>query len=127
MTAADASAPPGISRRRFTGALAAATMIGMPPVHAQARVERSRIGIAVEGKASMHYLPLTLAVFAPHRAHRGWTLASMLLSTLISIAATIWQAPVNPLFLGLGVSVLLLVPAILFAPPAEPELLEQEG
>ena len=73
------------------------------------------------------FLPLTLAVFAPHRAHRGWTLASMLLSTLVSIAATIWQAPVNPLFLGLGVSVLLLVPAILFAPPAEPELLEQEG
>ncbi len=73
------------------------------------------------------FLPLTLAVFAPGRAHHGWTLASMILSTLASIAATIWQSPVNPLFLGIGISILLLIPAILFAPPAGPKLLEQES
>jgi solute:Na+ symporter, SSS family len=56
------------------------------------------------------FLPLTLAVFAPQRAARGWTVASMLLSTLTAILAAILRSPINPLFIGLTVSFLLLLP-----------------
>lgn len=57
------------------------------------------------------FLPLTLAVFFPGHASRSWTIASMLLSTCIAIAATILHSPVNPLFLGLATSLLLMLPA----------------
>ena len=52
-----------VSRRAFSaGAVLAAAALGAPAVWAQAgRPERSRVGIAVGGKASFYYLPLTIA------------------------------------------------------------------
>ena len=52
----------GISRRRFTsfGALAVAAVCA-PAVFAQAKLEKSKIAIAVGGKAGFYYLPLTIA------------------------------------------------------------------
>ena len=72
------------------------------------------------------FLPLTLAVFAPGHANRSWILASMCISTLVSIAATFLNTAINPLFLGLGMSALLLIPAILLAPPTEMEIVDEE-
>ncbi len=60
------------------------------------------------------FLPLTLAIFAPGRLHKGWTIASMLVSTIAAISATVFHTAFNPLFLGLTLSILLLIPAFLF-------------
>ncbi len=51
-----------ITRRRFqlAGALAAAGLAA-PALHAQPRPEKTKIGIAVGGKAAFYYLPLTIA------------------------------------------------------------------
>lgn len=49
-----------INRRRFSVALVAAAL-PVPALHAQPRLEKSRVGIAVGGKASFYYLPLTIA------------------------------------------------------------------
>lgn len=51
-----------INRRDFTAgaALTVATLAG-PGLRAQDRLERTRVAIAVGGKASLYYLPLTLA------------------------------------------------------------------
>jgi len=48
-----------LNRRRF-GAMAAAALAA-PALRAQARPEKSRVSIAVGGKASFYYLPLTIA------------------------------------------------------------------
>ncbi len=59
------------------------------------------------------FLPLTLAVFWPGRVRPSWALASMVLSTAAAVLfSTVFKAPVNPLFIGLGVSALLIVPGI---------------
>ena len=58
------------------------------------------------------FLPLTLAVFWPHRLTKGWAVASMLLSTLAAVAAALLRVPVNPLFIGLAVSLLLVLPGL---------------
>ena len=50
----------------------------------------------------------------------------MCISTLVSIAATFLNTAINPLFLGLGMSALLLIPAILLAPPTEMEIVDEE-
>lgn len=57
------------------------------------------------------FLPLTLAVFCPGHASRSWTIFSMLFSTFIAILGTIFPSPVNPLFLGLATSLILMLPA----------------
>lgn len=51
-----------VSRRFFSGsaALAAATL-ALPSLHAQSRLEKSRVVLAVGGKAAFSYLPLTIA------------------------------------------------------------------
>lgn len=51
-----------LTRRRFafTTALGAAALAA-PAVHAQARPEKSRVSIAVGGKAAFYYLPLTIS------------------------------------------------------------------
>ena len=55
----------GMSRRRFTSfgalAVAAAGTVWAPAVFAQAKLEKSKIAIAVGGKAGFYYLPLTIA------------------------------------------------------------------
>lgn len=48
-----------LNRRRF-GVLAAAT-VAAPALRAQARPEKNKVSIAVGGKASFYYLPLTIA------------------------------------------------------------------
>ena len=54
--------PPLISRRSFAGgaALAAATL-ALPSLRAQPRLEKSKIAMAVGGKAAFYYLPLTIS------------------------------------------------------------------
>lgn len=52
----------GIRRRVFTRNAALLASAALAPVlRAQARIEKSRIGIAVSGKSELHYLPLTIA------------------------------------------------------------------
>jgi NitT/TauT family transport system substrate-binding protein len=54
--------PRFLTRRTFgAGAMLAAATLAAPVVRAQGRLEKSRVGIAVGGKASFYYLPLTLA------------------------------------------------------------------
>jgi len=53
---------PPISRRTFsTGAMLAAASLAAPALHAQPRPEKTRVAIAVGGKASFYYLPLTIS------------------------------------------------------------------
>ncbi len=53
---------PRINRRRFTaGATLMAATLAAPALRAQNRPEKTRVAIAVGGKASFYYLPLTLA------------------------------------------------------------------
>ena len=54
--------PPLISRRLFAGgaALAAATL-SLPALRAQSRLEKTKIALAVGGKAAFYYLPLTIS------------------------------------------------------------------
>ncbi|MCD6076214.1 MAG: transporter substrate-binding protein [Ramlibacter sp.] len=48
-----------LSRRRFT--LLAAAAVAAPSVRAQGKPEKSRVSIAVGGKAAFYYLPLTIS------------------------------------------------------------------
>ncbi len=51
-----------INRRDFTtGAVLAAATLAAPALHAQNKLEKSKVAIAVGGKASFYYLPLTIA------------------------------------------------------------------
>ena len=53
---------PRITRRGFTSAaLLAAAGVAAPMLRAQGRLERSKVAIAVGGKAAFYYLPLTIA------------------------------------------------------------------
>lgn len=51
--------PPLLRRRSF--ALLAAAFVAAPALRAQARVEKAKVAIAVEGKGAFYYLPLTIA------------------------------------------------------------------
>ncbi len=54
--------PGAISRRHFTAAAAfAAAAVAAPGLRAQARPEKSKVSIAVGGKAAFYYLPLTIS------------------------------------------------------------------
>jgi len=51
-----------LTRRRFTSAAAlAVASLGAPALFAQARPEKTRVAIAVGGKAAFYYLPLTIS------------------------------------------------------------------
>ncbi|MDQ6880876.1 MAG: ABC transporter substrate-binding protein, partial [Pseudomonadota bacterium] len=51
-----------LSRRSFTSAaLLAGAAIAAPAVRGEARLEKSRLSIAVGGKAAFYYLPLTIS------------------------------------------------------------------
>ncbi len=53
---------PPLNRRLFSAAgLCAAAALAAPALRAQNRLEKSKVAIAVGGKASFYYLPLTLA------------------------------------------------------------------
>ena len=51
-----------ITRRRFVSSLSCAALaMALPTVRAQVRLEKSKVNISVDGKASFAYLPLTIA------------------------------------------------------------------
>ena len=51
-----------ISRRTFTvGTALAAAAVAAPALRAQPRLEKSKISLAVGGKAAFYYLPLTIS------------------------------------------------------------------
>ena len=51
-----------LNRRRFVAAAAAgAAVLAAPHLYAQSKLEKTKVAIAVGGKASFYYLPLTLA------------------------------------------------------------------
>ena len=56
------------------------------------------------------FLPLSVAVFFPGSLHKGWVVASIVFSTCAAIVATVIPSPVTPLFIGLAVSLIMLVP-----------------
>ena len=56
------------------------------------------------------FLPLTVAVFRPHAVSARVALASMILSTATAVVAAAMHTSISPLFIGLGVSALTLVP-----------------
>ncbi len=54
--------PSSLSRRSFsTGAVLAAASLAAPALRAQTKLEKTRVAIAVGGKASFYYLPLTIS------------------------------------------------------------------
>lgn len=58
------------------------------------------------------FLPLSLAIFSPGCVTPRWAVASMLLSTAAAGGATLIGTAVQPLFLGLAVSFVVLLPGI---------------
>lgn len=61
------------------------------------------------------FLPLTIAVFFPSSIERHWAFSSMVLATLVTLAATLLGSTLQPLFLGLAISIALLLPGFLKA------------
>ena len=59
------------------------------------------------------FLPLTVAVFLPQAIERHWAVASMVISTAAALVANFAGIRINPLFVGLAVSVMLVVPGML--------------
>ena len=57
-------------------------------------------------------MPLTVAVFRPHAVSARVALMSMILSTLTAVVAAAMHTSVSPLFIGLGVSVITLLPGL---------------
>ncbi|HEX2927301.1 MAG TPA: hypothetical protein VHP38_13755, partial [Ruminiclostridium sp.] len=55
------------------------------------------------------FLPLTLAIFAPERLSPGWAVSSMIASTMSSVLATLWRLPIDPLFVGVAVSAVVIM------------------
>lgn len=58
------------------------------------------------------FLPLTLSVFFPEHLKRGWAVLSMAGSTVAAILAVVLHLPIDSLFAGLIVSVLLILPGL---------------
>lgn len=59
------------------------------------------------------FLPLSLAIFCPGRVGARRAVLSMLLSTGVALAATFAGTSIKPLFLGLAVSAVVLLPGLL--------------
>lgn len=55
------------------------------------------------------FLPLTIALFKPKCIAPNYAIASMILSVLTAIGATLLQTEIKPLFLGLAVSTIILI------------------
>lgn len=55
------------------------------------------------------FLPLTIAIFRPHAIAPAWAVASMVLSTVTALVAGAVGTSVSPLFIGLGVSLALII------------------
>ncbi|RZJ24597.1 MAG: transporter substrate-binding domain-containing protein [Haliea sp.] len=58
----DTTGSGAVSRRTFTAAAAAAVaLVAAPALRAQSKLEKTKVSIAVGGKAGFYYLPLTIA------------------------------------------------------------------
>jgi SSS family solute:Na+ symporter len=55
------------------------------------------------------FLPFTLAIIKPHAVSPSWAVASMVFSTAAAIIAAVMKAPIHPLFIGLAVSLVILI------------------
>ena len=56
------------------------------------------------------FIPLTIAIFVPGILTSRWAVASMAFSTVAAIVATtILHLAINPLFVGIGVSAVLII------------------
>lgn len=58
------------------------------------------------------FLPLSLAVFYPGHLKPTWVVISMIGSTAASLVATFLHSPIDPLFVGLIASGILIVPGL---------------
>lgn len=58
------------------------------------------------------FLPFTLAVFWPGHLNADWAVFSMAGSTIAAIIAALAKFPFDPLFIGLAVSFLLILPGL---------------
>ena len=67
------------------------------------------------------FVPLSLAIFRPHRLAPSWAIASMAASTAVAVIGRFgFGLPVNPLFTGLTVSVVLVgIGLVLSRKPAQ--------
>ena len=55
------------------------------------------------------FIPLTLAIFRPRAISPRWALASMVLSLGAAILAGLFHTAMSPIFVGLGVSLVVMV------------------
>jgi solute:Na+ symporter, SSS family len=61
-------------------------------------------------RAAGVFVPLTVAIFWPHRLSGGWAVSSMAVSTAAAVIGRfVLRLPVNPLFVGLAVSLAMVV------------------
>jgi solute:Na+ symporter, SSS family len=68
------------------------------------------------------FLPLTLAIFSPGRLTKGWAVFSMILSTVVSIAASvIFHLSIDPLFIGITVSAVVIMLGVVLKKQEENE------
>ena len=58
------------------------------------------------------FIPLSLAVFYPGHLKPTWAVISMIGSTAASLVATFLHSPMDPLFVGLIASAILIVPGL---------------
>ena len=56
------------------------------------------------------FLPLTIALFRPKCIHPAWAIVSMIMSVLAAVCATVIGSAIKPLFIGLAVSLVILIP-----------------
>ncbi|HXP95762.1 MAG TPA: sodium:solute symporter family protein [Telmatospirillum sp.] len=63
------------------------------------------------------FIPMTLAIFWPHRLSASWAVLSMAASTTAAvIGRAIFGLSINPLFIGLSVSLLIVVIGLIVSP-----------
>jgi SSS family solute:Na+ symporter len=114
----------GLSRDRDILRLNRATVLAVTAVAAWVAathldtyvLDWNYISMALRGAGI--FLPLTLAVFAPQRLPARWAVISMAVSTLAAVAAKlVFSLPVNPLFVGVAVSAVLVGIGLAFARP----------
>lgn len=82
-----------------------ALALGVALTHANTQVlDWNYMSMALRGAGV--FLPMALAIFWPHRLGANWAVLSMAASTALAVIVRfVFQVPINPLFVGLFVSV----------------------
>ncbi len=97
-----------LNRGVVLGVMAAACLIAILNMDSQVLMW-NYLSMALRGAGV--FLPLSAAVFLPGRISPRWALSSMAVSTAAAaLFSTALAAPIDPLFIGLVISALLLVP-----------------